>query len=219
MNVADMRRFAAVQHSKPAGFRRDQPVTSINRPDQRDCRHESPGASGVTAQLQREPEHAGTGDQAQQGRRGQIAIDADAGGQRHADRVPSHIPDRIDGVPKKPRCALQCDPQDEQQEKRRREQHIPKADRMRFTPQHQARFVQNRKSGKEYRVNAPRDRLVAAMPERDPGEPGDKQAENRMLDETGSPRPIRYLRRGGYAGCGLRHAPPGQISICRRCRT
>ena len=53
--------------------------------------------------------------------------------------------------------------------------------------------------------------LVAAMPKRDPGKPGDKQPEDRSLEELGSARRHGDLR--AAAPPRRRHAP--QITPCR----
>ena len=63
---------------------------------------------------------------------------------------------------------------------------MAKPDRMRFTAPQQAGLVQKREAGKQHRVDAPGDRLVAAVPERDPGKKCDKQPEDRRLGEAGS---------------------------------
>src|SRR4051812_4390395 len=63
---------------------------------------------------------------------------------------------------------------------------MAKPDRMRFAAPQQAGLVQKREAGKQHRVDAPGDRLVAAVPERDPGKKYDKQPEDRCLGEAGS---------------------------------
>src|SRR6516225_7044615 len=135
----------------------------------------------ILTKLQRQPENAGTRHEPQKSKCSQVAVDADAPGKWLTQRVRGELPYRVLPCRRCPSLVLHERPNDHHSEQNRGQTNASKRNRMRLGPKEKRDLVAGRQPRKQHSIDAPREKPVAAEPERYPRQSTNKQRKKYSL--------------------------------------